>query len=555
VTITDADLTGNGAGGPERFNGGGAPWPVMKASALPAFPIDALPPDVRRWVSATAEETQTPPDLAAISALGVLSAAALGGATVDCGAWEEELGLYLLPVMETGENKSTVLSKAKAPLEELEREWRAAAAESLRERRTDAEILKSRQTKLTRTAGEAADPADRLGAEEELREVAGKLEDIGDAVAPRLFADDVTPEQLGTLLAAHNQLAVLAAEAPIIDNLVGRYSDGNPNLNVVVKAYTGEAHRIDRRGRLEVLERPLLAITLVVQPHVLNGLIDHQIADSQGLVARFAYALPETRQGHRELDPQRVPPDVQGALAATVQRVATLNPLTQQTQTISVSSVSTSLSRGVKLSLSPLARTAFNEMRADHEARLVESGDLAPYRGWVNRQRGRVARLAGVLHLAQAADREEPIAEETMRDALCIGDYFMAHSLAALTVPNRLERRALRWLGSREERTVTQRDLQRGPLNGRGKAKEADQLVQALVALGALRPLREHDERRGKGRPPSPTFEVNPSLRASVVPEQDLGNGNGWRAIEPDEQPDVYHPTDEDLRALIEGAR
>jgi replicative DNA helicase len=554
MTLRPEDLNGSANGVLDRPGGEAAPWPVIKASALPTFPLDALPREVRRWVLAIAEETQTPFDLPAIISLGVLSAAGNGGAKVDCGAWEEELGLYLLPVMETGENKSAVLGKAKAPLAQIEREWRANASETLRELRIEVESLKARQAKLTRTAGEASDPADRLSAKEELREVAATLEEIGEPATPRLFADDVTPEQLGSLLATHGQLAVLAAEAPLIDNLVGRYSEGNPNLHVIVKAYTGEEHRTDRRNRTEVLERPLLAITLVVQPHVLTGLVDHQVADSQGLVARFAYALPETRQGHRELDPPRVPADVEAAWAATVQRVATLNPLTQLTQSNSVSSVSNSLRVCLTLSLSPTAKRVFYEMRADHEARLAEGGDLAPYRGWVNRQRGRVARIAGILHLAQSPDPDEPIAEETMRNAVKIGDYFMAHSLAALTVPNRLERRALRWLGERladGDATVTQRDLQRGPLNSRAKAKEAEKLVQALEARHALRPVGDHDERR-VGRPPSPTFEINPTLRPSSSAEPSP-NGNGWGAIEGEEMPDVYRPTDEDLRDLMEG--
>jgi hypothetical protein len=53
------------------------PWRPLP-SAPPAFPLHALPVDMRRWAEAISEETQTPVDLAAITGLGVLSAAVLG---------------------------------------------------------------------------------------------------------------------------------------------------------------------------------------------------------------------------------------------------------------------------------------------------------------------------------------------------------------------------------------------------------------------------------------------------------------------------------------------
>ena len=53
-------------------------WPTLAVRGLPAFPVDAFPSAVATWARATAEHTQTPVDLAALAALGVLSAAAIG---------------------------------------------------------------------------------------------------------------------------------------------------------------------------------------------------------------------------------------------------------------------------------------------------------------------------------------------------------------------------------------------------------------------------------------------------------------------------------------------
>lgn len=59
-------------------------------------------------------------------------------------------------------------------------------------------------------------------------------------VVPRLLADDTTPEALAELMAQQKQrIAVLEAEGGIIDTLFGRYSNGVPNLALVLKAWGG----------------------------------------------------------------------------------------------------------------------------------------------------------------------------------------------------------------------------------------------------------------------------------------------------------------------------
>ncbi|PZS12461.1 MAG: hypothetical protein DLM64_04865 [Solirubrobacterales bacterium] len=501
-----------GAAGEGRPLEDSAGWPTLSTSSLPAFPLDALPGDITRWVEAVAEETQTPPDLAAVAALGVLAAAALGAAIVDCGAWKEELVLYQLAVMPSGERKSPVLREALAPLRAIESERRKESAAGVRQRRLRKETLEARERKLVAKAGEQLGEEEAF--EEELERIGAELEKIGEPHQPRLLADDATPEALAGLLARHKRIAVLAAEAPLVDNLIGRYdSSKSANLHLVCAAYSGEPTRIDRRrGDPEELDRPLMAITLTVQPHVLSNLIEHPIARAQGLVARFAYSLPESRMGARRIDVLPASREPHQAWEAIVRRITSLNPLTELTEPSSVSSVSTSVVEVLVLSLSPKSSQLLRELRAELEPRLKVEGDLRPVADWIAKHPGRVARIAGLLHLA-AHEAATPIGEDTMRGALRIGEYFLAHSVAALTTPDELTRRALRWLAAREEPTVTQRDLHRGPLNSRGSAGEAQELVAALIEACALRPHAAPESDARGGRPPSPVYKINPHLK------------------------------------------
>lgn len=136
------------------------------------------------------------------------------------------------------------------------------------------------------------------------------------------------------------------------------------------------------------------------------------------------------------------------------------------------------------------------------------------------RHAGRVARIAGLLHLAQHSP-EQPIDEATMRSALQIGEYLLAHGLEALTESDPMIHRARKWLGRRQESTLSQRDLQRGSLGNQGTAEQAQELADALIAIGALRRLPSDDTPR-PGRPASPRYAINPHLQSAPRP---IGGG------------------------------
>ena len=566
----------------ETLAGLNGEWPPIAMQALPAFPVDALPAPVAAWVRATAEHTQTPVDLPALAALGVLSAAALKSAVVDCGAWEEELGLYLLVAMPSGDRKSTVLRAATAPLRELERQRADRDGPRVRELRSRGEALEQRRRDLIRDASKAEDGTERARAEKALAKVDAELDSIGQPVIPRLLADDATPEALGGLLAAHGSIAVLAAESALIDNLAGRYSEGRANLHLVCAAYSGEPAIIDRKGHDPAhLDRPLLAIALVVQPHVLGSLVRHPTARSQGLVARFAYALPETRLGRRKTRAARVPADVADQWRELVSHISGSADRTDRTSGddavgpadrtdtadrtasggSSVSSVSSFPAPRIELSTG--ADRLLTELQEDIEPRLGPGSDLHEIADWVGRHHGRVARIAGLLHLCENSF-DEVMSEATMRDAVVIGEYLLAHGIVALTGPDARTRHALRWLARNGKRTVTVREIHRGPLSSRGPVEEAEELARALEALGAVRALPPDRRLPGQsGQAKSPAYDVNPrALNLGARERSRRGEpdrlGSGRRVGVPEDPSGEKAPDDllsADQREALEGWR
>lgn len=495
-------------------------WPVLRSRELPKFPTDALPPSVARWVEAAATESETPVDLAALSALGTLAAAAMGSAVVDCGAWEEELGLYLLVSLPSGDRKSSVLQLATAPLRQAEDDYRREAGPEIRTQRNRKAVLEKREAKLVTECASALDEADRRVLEGELTEVTTELAEIGEPVPPRLLADDATPEALGRLLAQHGSIAVLAAESAFLDNIGGRHSkDGGPNLHLVCKSYTGESTTIDRKSHEpETIERPLVTITLAVQPHVLAKLVGNDIGRKQGLVGRFAYAMPTTELGLRKIvGVERIAPAVREGWTEAVSRLFDLkrrdtndrNTTKRSTDPLSV--ISVTAFDAPRLKLASGASVLLDQLRLAQEPRLGEGGDLHSIADWIARHAGRIARIAGLLHLVEH-EPELPIGVETMEQALRIGEYLLAHAICALGDEDPLTRRAVRWLEARGEGAVSLRELHRGPARD-GGAEDAELLAITLERVGALRALPE-PPKAGPGRSPSKRYEVHPDLRS-----------------------------------------
>lgn len=484
---------------------------------LPGFPVDALPEPIAQWVEAEAIATQTPPDLAASMALAALATVGQTVAVVECGAgWTEHLPLWIFCALRSGERKSAVLRAALAPVVDVERQEVADARPRVAVQLAEREALEAQLKSTIRKVGEGK--ADR----DELADIAERHEASPEPVLPRLLADDATPEALGGLLARHGSIAIVAAESALLDNLAVRYSDGRANLHLACQAYSGEPVKIDRRGREpEHLEEPLLTLGLCVQPHVLARITADETMREQGFLARAAVVVPRSNVGLRDTDPAPVPGPIADAYNACISRVATLRRADTTDTTSDPASSVGSVSVSQRLRFDPDAAEAFRNVRALHEPRLDPAGgDLASVATWANRHPGRIARIAGLLHLATHSPAEA-ISVETFSAAARIGEYLAAHAVAALAhdPAAAMVDRTESWLAERVGEVVSVRDLHRGPAGGgRGSADQARDVAARFEEAGRLRRQPDLQPEPTGGRPPSPAFEVVERLPVAPTP-------------------------------------
>lgn len=178
--------------------------------------------------------------------------------------WREPVNVHLLPVLPPGSRKSAVIGAATRPLYAAEE----ALAESVRSQAGDAIIERDIAVKAAEKARkDATDQAERVKLTAAAVSAVKMAEDIEVLPIPRLIADDITPEAVGSLLAEQGgRLAVISAEGGIFDAIGGRYSNGIPSLDVWLKGHSGDPVRVDCKGRpSEHVRNP----ALTVQPTVL----------------------------------------------------------------------------------------------------------------------------------------------------------------------------------------------------------------------------------------------------------------------------------------------
>ncbi len=484
---------------------------AFHARNLPAFPIASLPDWMREFAEALATSTQTPVDLAGTLVLATAAACVAGKYKVVVGPdWQEPLSLYTVVVLPPGTRKSAVFSHVTAPLEEREKELVRAAEPEIARATAAYQVLEKRLKRAQDMAAKTDGPKREtlLGQVEDL---ANELSRTRVPATPRLIIDDCTPERVATILRdQEGRLAIMSPEGDVFEVMAGRYGSGSgPNLGVYLKGHAGDALRVDRVGRpSEFIPRPALTIGLTVQPEVLQGLSSRPGFRGRGLLGRFLYALPPNPLGHRAVEAAPVSAQVKNSYRWNVIRLLNMGARFDPAEEKQPQEVHFALP----------ARVVLLNFAQDLEPRLGAGGDLSALTDWAGKLVGAIARIAGILHLADAGEGD-PIEVETVENAITLGRYYLDHARGAFAdmgADPEVERAryVLAWI----ERSGTDRFTKRDAFEAtKGRFKQVSDLEPALDILVDHGYIREEQgaDRSGPGRRPSPTYEVNPAAWGS----------------------------------------
>lgn len=474
------------------------PFESEERTPLPSFPVDTLPSELRNYVSAVAESLQVPVDMPAVVGLSVIALCVQGSFVINpIPGWFEPLGLYTATVALPSERKSPVIAATTFPVYDFEREENQARKPALEEYTAKKDLLARRVNSITEKAAKEKGSVnfdDVIAAKQELNDL--------EPVKPlRLISDDSTPEALASLMAQNDgRMSVISSEGGIFDVIAGRYS-GSVNLDLFLKAYTGDPYRVDRKGRQsEYIQRPTLTLLLTFQPSVLYALMQQDEFAGRGFLARFLYSLPQSKVGKRTYRTRPVPAEHKDEYRRLIYDLLSV-PLTEKAQIIHVDHEADSIAEAFHQELEP---------------QLID--ELEGIGGWAGKLHGTSMRIAAILHCCKYGHcaAEAKIEGGTMAAAVAIGQYFKAHALAAFSRAGALETQAekdakyiLRRLEESGKGEISKRDLLRVCQRFRS-AKELNPGVEVLVSRGYIRLTKMTKMTKGR---PTEKIELNPALK------------------------------------------
>ena len=399
----------------------GPPVYLDSVDTPPPFPVEDLPGWTQEFVTALAHTTQTPPDLAGTLTLAVLAACSGGRVDVEVREnWAEPLNGYFVVVMGSGESKSPVYTKTVAPLVAYERELQIAAQPDIIECVTRKAVADKRAKQAIDDAAKAK--TNRAEAEDYARSVNEEASEIVVPADPRFIVEDMSPEKLVSMLAEQNgRLALISEEGGSFGAMAGRYESKkggtSAGLDVWLKAYDGAPIRVDRIGRpSDMVDHAYLTIGIAAQPAVIRGLMSDPEMRGRGLLARFCYSIPPAVVGYRDM------------------RALPFTEAMQESWNSRVLTMARTLTVGGRIVVSYEAEEALTQYMETIEPRLRQAADLYAAADWCNKLRGRIARIAGWLHLGDHFDKgwsDRLVDVQTMRRAIRFGSYYLSHALVA----------------------------------------------------------------------------------------------------------------------------
>ena len=484
----------------------------LSSSTLPDFPVDALTPVLRDYAMAVAETTQTAVDMAAVGTLTTVSACMRNLYKVEGKAdWREPTNIYGVIIADPSERKSANIALDTKPVDEYVREYNEAHKVEFEMSRATKQRLENKKNSLisaSRKKG-ADDSAEDFN--DALQNVVEQLVHFQEKKPMRVYVDDTTPEKLVETLAENNNaISIISSEGGIFDVLSGTYSS-KVNIDVFLKAYSGEHIAVDRIMRNSIsVDDACLTILLSVQPVVIGDLMKNSKFRHRGLTARFLYTHPRSLVGNRSFQTKPIPPE-------TYQNYKTIiyNILDEK--------------RGVAaeiIYLTEEAKPILKEYYDWVEKCLVD--ELSFYSDWIGKLVGNTLRIAGILarttvirrNVGDALLEEDApitISAEIMENAIRIGKYFLAHAVRAYSTMGvysdfQTLGKALDKIVEKGLHTICRRDLMR-ICRWLSSADEAQEVLSSLEDYGYLRliSIDNADKLRG-GRPKNPTYAVNPKI-------------------------------------------
>jgi len=401
---------------PVLFDGPGVEH--IKAEMLPSW--------LGGYAGAISQSKQTPEGLAVMLGLSIVAASVQKKFVVapyGDDDYTEQLSLWTVTVLKSGERKSAILNPMRNPLVVWEKEQAELLETQIQDTATAINIAQKRIDKLQKEAGNEPDPVKRQGLVSQISEIRASMP--VQVKAPVLWTADVTPEALQDMLAEHDEkMALLSDEGNIFEIMAGLYNEGKINIDIFLQAYSGSPTKIMRKTRKVDLDKPALTFGLAVQPVVIEtfGKGNKTEFKGKGALGRFLFCLPESMLGKRIAgDRTIVPADVKARYEAGIRQLLSVPKL--------LNDAGKEVPRMLVLDQDALG--VWVQFDARVEGMLGPGGELESMDDWGGKLPGTALRIAGIMHLVEHGPENLTIGADTLNRSIALCDILIGHAKAA----------------------------------------------------------------------------------------------------------------------------
>lgn len=446
-------------------------------------------------------------DMSCVACLAAINSALRGKVSVRVNAdWVEPANAFIVLCAESGAGKSPVNAFFKAPLLNFQKNWNDTHKVRLCLERGRQTQLRKRVAALERKIAKLEDHAQIEKCVQEMAELREKAPCMPSGHELEIFVDDCTNASLIECMRQQGgRIAVMEGEASLFRHIVNA-KPMSPIVETLLKAFSGERIQSKKSGEDSiVIEHPVLALNVMVQPPVVVQLGRNKDIMGRGLIGRILCCVMEKpfwKQNVEGAVQEVIKSEYSGIIQAILERVETSN-------------------EQIVLELDTDALKLWNAWRDEVEGTRCSREACAPaWDEWRGKAAKHLLHIAAFVHMFECPESRERINANVMQFAVQLADFFSEHydKIVRLIYPERGEKIAIKVLGSSMRsgfRRFQSRDLQR--MFGVHR-QEADAAIDWLCRQGAIIELPMSVGQRC-GRPSSPAYGIVACVWDNLIAE------------------------------------
>ena len=393
------------------------PRPLRQKADVIPFPVNDLPPVLRDMAKAISVTTFTDVGMAGTAMLSAVGYCFTGlyrlAGKPD---HTEPPVLYSIIIAQPSERKSPVMHFIKAPFDSFESKYNNDHREEIYKAQQEVKAIEARVKAM-----EKEDEPDTAA----IAKLRVQAENIRNTAPIRIAVDDITPESLSLELSENDSLLMISDEAGMLSNFNGKYSNGVPSLDLLLKAWNGEKHICNRiiRGRTEI-PRPYLSVALAGQPYIWDNMMNDTAFRSSGLIARFIPCFAKSDVGRRRYDTAPIPPEVKKSYHSLIYQL-----LKSKTAWVGKETI---------LQLSHKANEEYIDFCNNYIERDIKKS-MCCCQDWGGKFHGLILRIACILHCADccsigADPSDKVVNHDTLVRAVSIAQYYRYQAIYGFSV-------------------------------------------------------------------------------------------------------------------------